>query len=207
MDENLNTLALGMDLSTLGFDLNSNGPLYVTMASCFAPDAGMKLPDCYTVNHVPPLQKWIKGLQDTNLFYIFYNMPGEVMQVAAAHILYVRFLRSGLALARTLMRAHRYKRNWRYHKELQLWITRAPDPVPEPTPSGKQESGTYLVFDTTKWQPVRARAWVGLGACETSSSPLLFRLTGMPPDAAQVKREMLLQYDALEEERAMPTLA
>jgi hypothetical protein len=39
------------------------------------------------------------------LFYIFYNMPKDTLQVYAAKEL--------------------YKREWRYHKELKLWFSRA----------------------------------------------------------------------------------
>jgi hypothetical protein len=52
----------------------------------------LSLPQCYEVKAVPPLAQRIVQLSDEVLFYIFYNMPGDVMQVAAASVLYVSCL-------------------------------------------------------------------------------------------------------------------
>ena len=45
----------------------------------------------------------------------------------------------------------RYNRDWRYHKEDRVWITRAPGMAPsEKTQS--YERGTYYFFDVTNWR-------------------------------------------------------
>lgn len=47
----------------------------------------------------------------------------------------------------------RYNRDWRYHKEEKVWITRAPGV--EPTVKTKAyERGTYYFFDAQKWMKV-----------------------------------------------------
>jgi CCR4-NOT transcription complex subunit 2 len=86
-------LALGIDLTTLGLDLTSRAPLSAVFSSPFSEqptsNGAVDLPACYTVKQVPPLQKRIAQLNELTLFYIFYSMPGDVMQLAAASILYV----------------------------------------------------------------------------------------------------------------------
>jgi hypothetical protein len=68
------------------------------------------------------------------LFYIFYSMPADVLQLAAAQEL--------------------YNRDWRFHKEKKLWFTRAPGV--EPTiKTATYEKGAYLVFDPEKWTKER----------------------------------------------------
>lgn len=45
----------------------------------------------------------------------------------------------------------RYSRDWRYHKEERLWITRAPGMKPiKQEPSF--EEGTYCYFDVNTWR-------------------------------------------------------
>jgi CCR4-NOT transcription complex subunit 2 len=44
------------------------------------------------------------------------------------------------------MTRHRYARQWRYHKELAVWLTK--DPGAEPIEKGPNyERGTYIIFD------------------------------------------------------------
>jgi len=47
----------------------------------------------------------------------------------------------------------RYNRDWRYHKEERVWITRAPGV--EPTmKTNAFERGTYYFFDAQNWRKV-----------------------------------------------------
>merc|ERR1719384_1077946 len=72
--------------------------------------------------------------KDDILFYMFYTNVGDVLQLAAA--------------------AELYNRDWRYHKEERVWITRAPGMVPaEKTAS--YERGTYYFFDISSWRTGR----------------------------------------------------
>lgn len=82
---------------------------------------------------MPKLQRRIGTLGDEALFYIFYFMPGDVMQHAAAFIL--------------------YERDWRYHKEHRFWMQRAGDN--QPSSDEACEQGSYFIFDVASWQRVR----------------------------------------------------
>ena len=53
----------------------------------------------------PPSRRATSPFQLETLFYIFYNMPRDTLQAYAATEL--------------------YNRDWRYHKDLKLWFTRA----------------------------------------------------------------------------------
>ncbi|KAK4050177.1 transcriptional regulator [Microbotryomycetes sp. JL221] len=91
------------------------------------------LPSCYNVQP-PPAQSKISNFSDETLFFIFYSQPRDVMQELAAHEL--------------------YKHNWRYHKELRLWLTK--EAGTEPTQkTATFERGSYIVFDPTIWERVR----------------------------------------------------
>eukprot|EP01134_Creolimax_fragrantissima_P002661 CFRG2661T1 len=139
-DHDMNTLALGIDLTTLGLDLNSPEMLYKTFSSPLARgpervDPEFSLPSFYlmTPPQSPPLQK-ISAFADESLFYIFYAMPRDILQHAAATELYAR--------------------DWRYHRELKLWFTNVStnEPIQK---SATHERGTYVYFDINTWQKVR----------------------------------------------------
>ena len=129
-DADLNTLALGTDLTTLGLNLNSSECLYATFASPWADapvqrDPEFSLPQCYYMQ--PPALKtghFAKFRLET-LFYIFYNMPRDTLQAYAATEL--------------------YNRDWRYHKDLKLWFTRA-------SQQKEQQKGQYIYFDINEWK-------------------------------------------------------
>ncbi|XP_068168614.1 CCR4-NOT transcription complex subunit 2 isoform X2 [Antennarius striatus] len=67
------------------------------------------------------------------LFYLYYMNGGDLLQLLAAVEL--------------------FNRDWRYHKEERVWITRAPGM--EPTlKSNAYERGTYYFFDCLNWRKV-----------------------------------------------------
>lgn len=47
----------------------------------------------------------------------------------------------------------RYARDWRYHKDERLWLTRAPGVEPQ-LKTSTYERGTYYFFDCTTWRKV-----------------------------------------------------
>ena len=49
--------------------------------------------------------------------------------------------------------SYRYNRDWRYHKEERVWITRAPGMAPIEKASS-YERGTYFYFDAQNWRKV-----------------------------------------------------
>ncbi len=139
------TVALGLDLTSLGLNLNMNESLHSSFMSPFALDPSMgadpvfALPECYTVaENTSSLLSRIPNLSDETLFYIFYAMPRECYQEAAAQTLYLR--------------------GWRFHKELRLWLTR--DPLSGMYAKGTGfERGIYIFFDPTTWSRVK-KEWV-----------------------------------------------
>jgi len=139
-EPDLNTLALGTDLTSLGLNLNSSECLYTTFASPWADGPASRepeftLPQCYYMQ--PPALKTghFSKFQLETLFYIFYNMPRDTLQAYAATEL--------------------YNRDWRYHKDLTLWFTRA-------TRQGGDDGqkGQYIYFDITEW---RKKLFHGVG--------------------------------------------
>jgi len=131
-DQDLNTLALGTDLTTLGLNLNSSECLYATFASPWADspaqrDPEYSLPQCYYMQ--PPALKTghFSKFQLETLFYIFYNMPRDTLQAYAATEL--------------------YNRDWRYHKDLKLWFTKASRQGADET-----QRGQYIYFDINEWK-------------------------------------------------------
>jgi len=140
-DRDLNMLALGTDLTTLGLDLSSPNVLYATFASPWA-EAPLKrepefnIPACYFIQPdalLPPTDKMSFFTEET-LFYIFYSMPHDTQQVASADELYAR--------------------DWRYHKDLQVWFQRLPGTEPI-VKTATYERGSYWYWDVNTWEKCR----------------------------------------------------
>ncbi|XP_023333121.1 CCR4-NOT transcription complex subunit 2 [Eurytemora carolleeae] len=141
-DPNLVSLALGTDLTTLGLNLNSEVTLFPTFGGpwadtpCRPQDIDFHVPHEYLTNttirdKLAPVK--LNRYKDDILFFMFYTNVGDVLQMAAA--------------------AELHNRDWRYHKEERLWITRAPGMVPlEKTQT--YERGTYYFFDVSTWRKV-----------------------------------------------------
>ena len=93
------------------------------------------LPSCYYVQAaLQPPQSKLSLFSEETLFYAFYSMPRDVIQQAAASEL--------------------YNRDWRYHKDLRLWFTRAPGTEPS-VKTNTYERGIYIYFDPKTWQKIR----------------------------------------------------
>lgn len=124
-------LALGSDLTTLGLDLGASDSLYSNFITPWTGGSDPQslliepefhLPACYNVQP-PPAQGKIGNFSDETLFFIFYSQPRDSMQEMAAMEL--------------------YKHNWRYHKELRLWLTKEAGTEPtQKTPTF--ERGSYM---------------------------------------------------------------
>jgi CCR4-NOT transcription complex subunit 2 len=105
------------------------------------------LPTCYRVpvsGGPGVLASKLAHLSDETLFYMFYAMPRDSMQELAA--------------------AELYARNWRFHKDLRLWLTK--DNSPEAaaaaalhpavfTKTAHYERGIFVFFDVTTWDKAR----------------------------------------------------
>ncbi|PWY98773.1 hypothetical protein BCV70DRAFT_164276, partial [Testicularia cyperi] len=141
-DPDLSMLAMGLDLQTFGLNLNSSDPLHASfitpwsennMLAASRVEPEFTLPSCYNVQPPPPAQSKIASFSDETLFFIFYSTPRDVLQEVAAQELYAR--------------------NWRYHKELHLWLTKEQNTEPtHKTPT--YERGTYIFFDPASWEKV-----------------------------------------------------
>eukprot|EP00158_Paraphelidium_tribonemae_P005398 Partr_v1_DN27317_c0_g1_i2_m46540 putative CCR4-NOT transcription complex subunit 2 len=135
-DQDLNTLALGCDLTTLGLNLNAAEELFPTFISPWPEQptdiAQPPIPACYTVAQIAPPSAKISYFTDETLLYIFYCMPQDELQDHAADEL--------------------YRRNWRYHKDLKLWLTKDSN-VPESmfTQTAQYEKGIYVFWDIQHW--------------------------------------------------------
>ncbi|KAJ8328803.1 transcriptional regulator [Batrachochytrium dendrobatidis] len=93
----------------------------------------------------PPAISKIASLADESLLYIFYAMPRDILQEAAAQEL--------------------YDRSWRFHRELKLWVCKETNPVGSSATSESFakgngfERGVYIFFDPLTWSRVK-KEWV-----------------------------------------------
>ncbi|KAJ3120872.1 hypothetical protein HK098_004188 [Nowakowskiella sp. JEL0407] len=154
-DSAKNLLASGADLTTLGLNLNSTDTLNSHFVSPFADDPLLphwknpkfELPDCYNIQDTesttnsssgvptaPPILSKVNSFSDETLFYIFYTLPREAVQEAAAQEL--------------------YNRNWRFHKDMKIWITKEQNEEVVVKGVG-YERGIYVLFDVVGWQKVK----------------------------------------------------
>ena len=164
----MSSLALGSDLTTFGLNLNSTDCLYssfryvtysLTLDILFQsiissnnifnmyfllsflfssspfleqpPTQEQPLfttPPCYLM-HPPTLKgEHLGKFQLETLFYMFYAMPRDMLQAYAAQEL--------------------YRREWRYHPELRIWMkTRSPQDLMQSHP-GIQ----FVYFDVNGWE-------------------------------------------------------
>ena len=97
----------------------------------------------------------------------------------------------------------RYNRDWRYHKEDRVWITRAPGMAPsEKTQS--YERGTYYFFDVTNWR----YAYSELLLLHVTKLRYNYNSTntyGFAIFHRKVSKEFHLDYDKLEDRPSLPT--
>jgi len=110
VDKDHCALALGYDLTTLGLNLNSSMYLYTQFAAPWSQADGkvtplFSLPDIYT--ELPPkypARAYFSKFNEETLFYIFYSMPRDTIQINAAEEL--------------------SRRNWLYHTKDKFWFSK-----------------------------------------------------------------------------------
>ncbi|KAK3027551.1 hypothetical protein RJ639_042320 [Escallonia herrerae] len=87
----LTSLALGIDLMTLGLNLNSSENLHKKFASPWSEESTkgephFTVPECFNSKPPPPLSGGsFSKFRPETLFYIFYSMPKEEAQLYAAN--------------------------------------------------------------------------------------------------------------------------
>ncbi|KAM7204492.1 CobW/HypB/UreG, nucleotide-binding domain containing protein [Naviculisporaceae sp. PSN 640] len=148
-----NALACGIDPSTLGLDVNSPELLSTQVYSLFddtpprPPVPKFRLPDCYQVKNVQPIEAKIQSFNEETLMWIFYSNPRDVKQQLAAVEL--------------------TNRNWRWHKKAQLWLTKDDMMIPQ-TLSPNHERGYYIIWDTQHWRKERRELTLYYADLETN---------------------------------------
>ncbi|THH17260.1 hypothetical protein EW146_g3510 [Bondarzewia mesenterica] len=156
LDQNL--LSVGTDLGTMGLDMQNQGNLYSTFITPWADSSAahsvepdFHLPTCYNVQPPPPGPNKAAAFSDETLFFMFYSSPRDALQEVAAQEL--------------------YNRNWRYHKELRLWLTKESGTSPsQKVPGGEQ--GTYTFWDPDNWGKERKDMTVLYADLEEKSQPV-----------------------------------
>ncbi|CAD98538.1 CCR4-NOT transcription complex subunit 2 [Cryptosporidium parvum] len=135
-DSDLNILALGTDLTTLGLNLNSSECLYLNFDSPWSSSKPAQ-PESETNEiiqafaNTPNNVSQIIGLKSTyvqkfaleTLFYIFYNMPQDLLQGFAAVEL--------------------CNRGWLYYPDSLQWYSKVQNE--------EKQTAEWQVFDTDKW--------------------------------------------------------
>jgi len=151
-DPNLVSLALGFDLTALGLNLNATDSLYPSFAGPWgegpvrAEDIEYPVPQEYNISDqmrhghefVSSIREKLTPLKmnrykEELLFYLFYTYAGDVLQILAA--------------------AELFNRDWRYHKEEKIWITRAPG-LSSVEKGGSFERGMYYFFDPISFRKI-----------------------------------------------------
>ncbi|XP_050947512.1 probable NOT transcription complex subunit VIP2 isoform X7 [Cucumis melo] len=139
-DPDLASLALGIDLTTLGLNLNSADNLHKTFGSPWSDepakgDPDFNVPQCYLIKPPASLhQGYFPKFSLETLFYIFFSMPKDEAQLYAANEL--------------------YNRGWFYHKEHRFWFIRVSNMEPL-VKTSTYERGSYLCFDPHTFETVR----------------------------------------------------
>ncbi|KAI0763528.1 hypothetical protein BD413DRAFT_616192 [Trametes elegans] len=157
-DPDQSLLAIGTDLGTMGLDMQNPGSLYSTFITPWADSSAahtvepdFHLPACYNVQPPPPGPNKVAAFSDETLFFMFYASPRDALQEIAAQEL--------------------YNRNWRYHKELRLWLTKETGTQPsQKVPGGEQ--GTYSYWDPDLWEKARKEMTVHYADLEEKTLPL-----------------------------------
>ncbi|KAH7328216.1 CobW/HypB/UreG, nucleotide-binding domain-containing protein [Stachybotrys elegans] len=148
-------MVVGMDPSSLGLDMSSQELFSTQIYSLFddlpprpTVNAGkFRLPECYNVTNVQPIESKIQSFNEETLFWIFYSCPADVKQHLAAVEL--------------------HSRNWRWHKKLRVWLTKDEHMTPQIL-SPNHERGYYIVWDTSSWRKDRREFTLHYGDLDTT---------------------------------------
>lgn len=150
-----NIIGHGIEPSVLGLDLRSSDLISTQIYSLFnampprPAVQNFKLPDCYEVKNVQPMDVKISSFNEETLMWIFYSCPRDYKQQLAAMEL--------------------MSRNWRWHKRLQLWLTKDEQLVPQ-TLSVNTERGYYIVWDKDLWRKERRELTLHYADLDTTSA-------------------------------------
>ncbi|KAJ7163089.1 NOT2 family protein [Mycena filopes] len=162
---------VGTDLGTMGLDMGFSGNLYSTFitpwadqSAAHAVEPDFHLPACYASVHAPPPgPSKASAFSDETLFFMFYSSARDALQEVAAQEL--------------------WNRNWRYHKDLRLWITKESGTAPSAkVPGGEQ--GLYTIWDADAWGKEHKEMSVLYAELEEKNVPAFVAGPGLVPVGA-----------------------
>lgn len=139
-----NMFAIGSDVINYGLDLLEDSQVLKNLALPWVETLRLEVEPYFSLpssiqpdNIIPPpgpCDLKIQSFSDETLFYIFYMKPRDTLQEYAARELVLR--------------------NWRYHKDIQVWLTK--DSQVEPVLiSPDVERGVYIFFDPHNWTKIK----------------------------------------------------
>ncbi|KZT37338.1 hypothetical protein SISSUDRAFT_1034149 [Sistotremastrum suecicum HHB10207 ss-3] len=162
-------ISIGSDLGTMGLDMqqpgydleSSHSSLQRNLYSSFitpwsdssaahSVEPDFHLPACYSVQPAPIGSSKAAAFSDETLFFMFYSHPRDVAQEVAAQEL--------------------WNRNWRFHKELRVWITKETGTSPSTKHNGS-EHGTFTLWDPDNWEKTRKHMHVAYSDLEEKTQP------------------------------------
>ncbi|KAF7296613.1 NOT2 family protein [Mycena chlorophos] len=164
---------VGTDLSTMGLDMGYAGTLYSTFvtpwadqSAALAVEPDFHLPSCYANVHAPPPGPTkASAFSDETLFFMFYASARDALQEVAAQEL--------------------WNRNWRYHKDLRLWITKESGTAPSTKIHGG-EQGLYTIWDPEAWAKEHKEMNVLYADLEEKNAPAFVQGPGLVPVGSSV---------------------
>ncbi|KAI0088606.1 hypothetical protein BDY19DRAFT_906609 [Irpex rosettiformis] len=164
-------LSVGTDLGTMGLDMQTPASLYSTFITPWADSSAahtvepdFHLPACYQVTPPPPGPNKVIAFSEETLFFMFYSSPRDALQEIAAQEL--------------------FSRNWRFHKEMRIWITKeSGTPASQKVVGGEQ--GTYTYWDAENWEKGRKEMTVLYSDLEEKSQPVFPPSVSLQPAQAQ----------------------
>lgn len=115
-----------------------------------------------------PLPLDVTRYPDDTLFYLFYMYGGDILQLQAAAAL--------------------YDRDWRYHVEKRVWLTKVPGMEPMQK-MNNYEKGVYMIFDVTQWRKIQAEM--------TIEYHRLAEKTLVPPQLILLQQQQIQQQQLL----------
>ncbi|CAF3379639.1 unnamed protein product [Rotaria socialis] len=134
------SMLLNFDLTTLGLSMESTSDLHPSFISPFSDNQAR----AYEIDYQVPVEYQMgmqireklpqvnfSTLNEDTLFFLFYLFGNDYVQLSAANEL--------------------YKRDWRYHKEERIWLTRIKNIMPDQK-YDTYETGVYCVFDVQLWR-------------------------------------------------------
>ena len=135
------SLAKGVDVSTLGFNLVDPEPLHANFGSSWAAapvpsEPAFNLPPCYRLTQPGLNRSHLARFDVATLMYMFYAITRDYYQLYAAQELFAR--------------------EWRFHKVHKKWFNAA-------GPAEVKVAGAtfFYFFDTVSWE---RKPWPGGGA-------------------------------------------